>query len=194
MKAGDRQIPAGDGAASQSALLPLPLAGGEDRGAGAARRFDLSELIGVLARWALGGIFIYMGLSKAILNDPSAFLTLVREYNVVTSPFLLNYIAAILPWFEVFCGLLLVTGSAVRGAALMLVLMLVPFTLLVLQRALALAATSGLSFCEIKFDCGCGNGEVLICPKLIENSIQIFLSCWLLSGRGRRLSLCFALF
>ena len=160
----------------------------------ARRPQHVAEALAVLARWVLGGLFIYMGLSKAVFNDPSAFLTLVREYNVVTTPFLLNFIAATLPWFEAFCGLLLLAGIAVRGAALMLVLMLVPFTLLVLKRALALAAVQGLAFCAIKFDCGCGNGEVYICPKLIENCLLTFLACWLLSGRGRRLCARFSLF
>ena len=52
----------------------------------------------------------------------------------------MNSIGAALPWFEVFCGLLLLFGVAVRGAALMLMAMLVPFTLIVLKRALAIAA------------------------------------------------------
>src|SRR5512133_2808438 len=89
---------------------------------------------GILVRWLLGGLFIYMGVSKAL--HPVDFLKLVHEYDLVATPFLLNAIAAALPWFEVFCGLLLVAGIAVRGSALMLAAMLVPFSLLVLKRAL----------------------------------------------------------
>src|ERR1035437_9006029 len=116
----------------------------------------------VMARWWLAGVFIVMGLHKA-LPHPQDFLNLVRQYHLVTSPILLNSIGAALPWFEVFCGLLLLAGVAVRGAALNIVVMLVPFTLMVLKRALALAATSGIPFCAVKFDCGCGAGEVFIC-------------------------------
>ena len=71
----------------------------------------------VLARWWLGCVFIYMGLNKA-LPHPEYFLKLVRQYDMVTSPLLLNSIGAALPWFEVFCGLLLLVGVAVRGSAL----------------------------------------------------------------------------
>src|SRR5215831_9425046 len=99
----------------------------------------------VVVRWALAALFIYMGLTKAL--HPEDFLKLVRQYQLVSQPFLLNSIAAALPWFEVFCGLLLLFGIAVRGAALMLVLMLIPFSLIVLQRALAIASTQGLPFC-----------------------------------------------
>lgn len=133
-----------------------------------------------------------MGLIKAM--DPFKFLELVRQYGVVSNTFLLNSIGALLPWFEVVCGLLLILGIAVRGAALVLVGMLVPFTILVLRRALALAAEKHVPFCAIKFDCGCGNGEVVICSKLIENGGLILLSLWLLFTRSRRLCLRFQLF
>jgi uncharacterized membrane protein YphA (DoxX/SURF4 family) len=143
------------------------------------------DLAAVVARWLLGALFLYMGLNKAL--HPVEFLKLVRQYELVQNPLLLNSIAATLPWFEVFCGLLLVAGVAVRGSALMLLLMLVPFTLVVLQRALALHAALAIPFCAVKFDCGCGTGEVLICRKLVENAVLIFLSGWLLMGRGRHL-------
>jgi uncharacterized membrane protein YphA (DoxX/SURF4 family) len=151
-----------------------------------------SDVAAVLGRWWLGGVFIYMGLNKALPN-PEYFLKLVRQYEMVTNPFLLNSIAAALPWFEVYCGLLLVVGVAVRGSALMLVAMLVPFTLIVLKKALALAAAQGISFCAVKFDCGCGAGEVFICHKLVENCVLLLLSAGLLAGHGRQLCLCFSL-
>ena len=59
----------------------------------------------VVIRWALGCIFIYTGLEKGL--DPVAFLKLVRQYELFQTPWLLNSVAAALPWFEVFCGVLL---------------------------------------------------------------------------------------
>jgi uncharacterized membrane protein YphA (DoxX/SURF4 family) len=141
------------------------------------------EAAAVLARWALGALFIYMGLKKAM--HPEEFLKLARQYEMIHSPFLLNSIAAVLPWFEAFCGALLLAGIAVRGTALTLAAVLVPFTGLVLRRALALQALRAIPFCAVKFDCGCGAGEVFICGKLAENFILILVSCWLLSGSGR---------
>jgi uncharacterized membrane protein YphA (DoxX/SURF4 family) len=151
------------------------------------------EAAAVLARWWLGGVFIYMGLHKA-LPHPEYFLKLVRQYDLVDTPWLLNSIGAALPWFEVYCGVLLLTGVAVRGTALNLVAMLVPFTLIVLKRALVIAATEHLPLCAVKFDCGCGAGEVIICHKLVENAVLLLLSAWLLTGRGHRLCLRFNLF
>jgi uncharacterized membrane protein YphA (DoxX/SURF4 family) len=141
----------------------------------------------VAARWVLGGLFLYMGLNKAL--HPVDFLKLVRQYEMVDWYLLLNLIAILLPWFEVFCGLLLVTGVAVRGAALMLLFMLIPFTVVVIRRALAIQAATALPFCAIKFDCGCGNGEVFICRKIIENTVLTLLALALLCCHRSRLSL-----
>jgi len=133
-----------------------------------------------------------MGLSKAL--DPVGFLKLVHEYGLVSSPLLLNLIAATLPWFEVFCGLLLVLGVAVRGTALVSAVMLVSFTWLVLRRALVLHAGGSLPFCAIKFDCGCGAGEIFICRKLAENTALTLTSLGLIFLRQHRLCLRATLF
>ena len=126
------------------------------------------RLIVFAVRCLLGGLFLYMGLVKT--QEPENFMKLVRQYDLVQTPLLLNLIGACLPWFEAFCGLLLIAGVAVRGTALVLLAMLVPFTVLVWRHALALHSLGSIPFCAIKFDCGCGAGEVLICYKLVENA------------------------
>src|SRR5579859_3433405 len=129
------------------------------------------NLFTVLARWLLGVAFLFLGLAKAL--HPVDFLKLLHQYDLTQNAWLLNFIAAALPWFELFCGLLLLAGVAVRGTALLLLLMLFPFTAVVLHRALAIADLQHLAFCAVRFDCGCGQGEVLICRKLVENTILI---------------------
>lgn len=155
-------------------------------------RLGAADLMSIAARWVLGGLFLYMGLSKAL--HPVEFLKLVRQYDLLHDHFLLNLVASTLPWFEIFCGLLLLLGVAVRGASVMLVAMLVPFTAVVLQRALAIHEAGGLPFCAIKFDCGCGAGEVYICRKLTENALLTVLSTALIFWRSHRLCLRHALF
>jgi uncharacterized membrane protein YphA (DoxX/SURF4 family) len=139
-----------------------------------ARRRDLWLF---LVRLFVGGFFVYSGLAKGL--HPADFLRLLRVYDLTSEPVLLNLIAAALPWFEVFCGLLLMLGVAVPGTALIALLMLLPFTAVVLNRALELQATTGLPFCAIRFDCGCGTGEVAICNKLVENGCLVGLCLWL---------------
>jgi uncharacterized membrane protein YphA (DoxX/SURF4 family) len=150
-------------------------------------RLRVAEVFAVLARWFLGGMFLYMGFSKVL--HPVEFLKLVRQYDLLHHHLLLNFVASTLPWFEIFCGLLLLLGVAVRGAAVMLVAMLVPFTLAVLSRALEIHGAGNIAFCAIKFDCGCGAGEVFICRKLTENILLIGLSAALIFWRTHRLCL-----
>lgn len=138
----------------------------------------------VIGRWTMGVLFVYMGLSKAL--DPVGFLKLVREYHFIPDSLLLNLVAATLPWFEVICGVLLLLGVAVRGTALLLLAMLMPFTALVLHRAIGLMNAQGIAFCAVKFDCGCGAGEVYICHKLIENSLLVIGCAVLVWGAGQR--------
>ena len=149
------------------------------------------NLATVILRWLLCAFFLYTGLSKAL--HPADFLKLVRQYDLVQSSLLLNSIAAGLPWFEIFCGLLLLAGVAVRGTAVLLIVMLVPFTVLVFRRALAIQSAQAIPFCAVKFDCGCGTGVEFICHKLLENFLLILISGWLLAGHGRQFSLRFNL-
>ena len=154
--------------------------------------FGATDFMSIAARWVLGAMFLYMGMTKAL--HPVEFLKLVRQYDLFQHHFLLNLVASALPWFETFCGLLLLLGVAVRGASVMLVAMLIPFTVVVLLRALAIREAEGLPFCAIKFDCGCGAGEVYICKKLAENTLLTALSVALIFWRSRRLCLRYAMF
>jgi uncharacterized membrane protein YphA (DoxX/SURF4 family) len=137
----------------------------------------------VLARWLLGGFFLYMGWHKAL--HPELFLKMLRGYHIVESPLAMNVIAIGVPWFEVFCGLLLLAGIAVRGTALWLAVMLSAFTAVVFHRALGVQAAQAIPFCKVKFDCGCGGGPEFICAKLPENIGMFLLAVWLLAGHGR---------
>jgi uncharacterized membrane protein YphA (DoxX/SURF4 family) len=151
-----------------------------------------SAWLPILARYVLAAAFLYMGIHK--VRDPIEFLKLVNQYDLTSNSLILNIIAATLPWFEVFCGLLLLTGIAVRGAALVVLGMLLPFTIVVLKRALVMASTQGLRFCDVQFDCGCGSGEIIICRKLIENCGLMIIAGWLVFCRGSKLALRFSLF
>jgi len=146
----------------------------------APSRLRLNRVDWLLAgtRCALGGWFIYGGLMKGL--HPVEFLRILHEYELPVPFFVLNAVAGLLPWFEILSGLLLVTGKALRAAALVWLVILVSFTLLVLQRALALQIMSDIPFCAVRFDCGCGMGEIGICLKLAENLFMMLAAATLL--------------
>ena len=54
--------------------------------------------------------------------------------------------------------------------------LLAAFTFVVSVRAVAMHQAGDIPFCAIKFNCGCGGGEVMICRKLLENGALILLS------------------
>jgi uncharacterized membrane protein YphA (DoxX/SURF4 family) len=143
-------------------------------------------------RCVVGAFFVYSGLTKAF--EPAEFLKLLRLYELTREPVLLNLIGAALPWFEIFCGVLLIGGVAVRGTALVTTIMLVLFTLVVLSRALVIQETSGLALCAIRFDCGCGAGEVAVCRKLAENGLLILFGLGLVAGSPSRFAARHSLF
>ncbi len=132
-----------------------------------------------MCRWFLGAAYLYMGVVKAL--HPVEFLKLIRQYDLLHNATALDCVAAWLPWFEIACGVFLLAGVTVRGAALVSLTMLIPFTTAVLHRALAIKSLLAISFCAVKFDCGCGTGEEFICRKLVENVLLIAMSAWLLA-------------
>jgi uncharacterized membrane protein YphA (DoxX/SURF4 family) len=135
-------------------------------------------------RLLLGAVFLYLGVVKAL--DPADFLKLVRAFHIVESAPMLNLVAAVLPWLEVFCGALLLLGIKIRAAALVQLGLLVVFTAAVAWRAIAIHRMGATPFCAIRFDCGCGTGEMLVCMKLVENTGLMLLAALLVLTPPRR--------
>lgn len=133
-------------------------------------RLDRTGVPLLVARLGVGGMFAYLAIMK--LRDPIEFLKQIREYAILPTdpPIFLNLTAIVLPWLELLCALLLLVGFWRRGAALLLNGMLAFFTPMLLWRALSIYRSGTVeAFCDVRFDCGCGTGEVYICRKLAEN-------------------------
>jgi len=100
-----------------------------------------------ILRWALGILFLVAGAPKIL--HPDQFAEAVNNYHLLTMTGV-NWMVIVLPWLEVICGIALLAGIAVRGAASLLVLLLVVFII-----ALASGIHRGLDI-----SCGCfGTGE-----------------------------------
>ncbi len=93
-------------------------------------------------RWYLGYVFIAACLHK--IAHPGMFAVDVATYDILPLA-LINLMALILPWMELFTGVMLVVGFRVRAAALLVLGMMVMFIV-----ALALALHAGLDM-----SCGC---------------------------------------
>ena len=94
------------------------------------RKIDILELV---LRWALALVFIYAGAVK--IMDPNGFAEQIDNYRVL--PYILvTLMAAILPWIEVLCGLLLILGKSIKGSSLILIVLNVVF-LIAISSAMA---------------------------------------------------------
>lgn len=90
----------------------------------------LSNQYVILAlRLLLGLTFLFASIDK--ISNPSEFATAVTNYKLITGPATL-IVATVLPWIELLCGLAVLSGLYLRGATLLLCLMLSVFTLAVI--------------------------------------------------------------
>lgn len=154
------------------------------------QRLDACSIpLSVIIRLFLGGYFIYTGVNKALA--PFTFLKNIRLFEMLpeTPPYFLNGTAVVLPWMEILCGIALVLGWWMRGAAASMVLMLCVFTPAIFIRAMTVHQTEGTPFFQIAFDCGCGTGAEIIWLKLCKNAGLLLLAILLLFSRCRRMTL-----
>ncbi len=102
----------------------------------------LKRYLPVAVRVLLGAIFIYAALPK--IADPVAFAGSVANYQIL--PYFWSYLAAaVLPFLELICGVLLVCGYRVKTGALIIAALNLAF-----MAALVSVIARGLDI-----DCGC---------------------------------------
>ena len=154
------------------------------------RRLVDSGMLLLAVRLLLGIYFLHAGIVKAI--EPVEFLKSVRLYGLLpeSPPYFLNSTAIALPWLEIICGLALIMGVWLRGAAILIAGMLVVFMPAILTRTLAMmTADPTLSFFDVEFDCGCGTGVEIIWIKFLKNTGLFVLAMIVVFSRSRLLCL-----
>ena len=124
-------------------------------------------------RLAMGAILIAYGVGK--LSDPVSFLKAIHEYQILPAEptWLLNLAPSGIPLLEITAGLCLITGFLRRGAASLMTAFLILFSAAILWRTFAVMDETGQKFTEVAFDCGCGDGIVVIWEKMMTNIILI---------------------
>jgi putative oxidoreductase len=127
-------------------------------------------------RILLGAIFIYAALLK--IMDPVAFAGSVAAYRIL--PYFASYLtAAVLPFLELTCGLLLVCGYRVRGGALIIAAMNLVFMI-----ALSAAIVRGLDI-----DCGCfkqGGAKTTPWTALARDTVFLAMTAFVLRTEARK--------
>jgi len=127
-------------------------------------------------RVLLGVVFIYAALLK--IADPVAFAGSVAAYRIL--PYFASYLtAAVLPFLELSCGLLLVSGYRVRGGALIVAAMNLVFMI-----ALGAAIVRGMDI-----DCGCfkqGGAKTTPWSALLRDAVFLAMTIFVLRAESKK--------
>ena len=125
----------------------------------------------LLVRTGLGVVFIWASWDK--IGHPGEFASIIDNYRILPTS-AVNLTALVLPWVEFICGLLLLSGRLVPGAALTIDLLLLIFLL----------ATCFSLYRGLDVNCGCFSvapevgGESAL--NLVRNSLLLAAGLWLL--------------
>ncbi len=97
-------------------------------------------------RLVLGFVFIYASIDK--IAHPAEFAQAIYNYRMLPH-WTINFMALVMPWLELFCGILIAVGVFFRGSGLMIGVMLGVFII-----AISSALVRGLDI-----SCGCFSVE-----------------------------------
>ncbi|MCP3954105.1 MAG: DoxX family membrane protein [Desulfobacterales bacterium] len=124
----------------------------------------------LLVRTGLGIVFLWASWDK--IWHPDAFASIIGNYQILPIA-AVNSAAIVLPWVEFICGVFLVSGRLVPGAALTVDLLLLIFILV-----------AGFNLYRgLDVNCGCfsvspdAGGEATL--NLIRNSLLLAAGIWL---------------
>ncbi len=124
------------------------------------KSFLENRWINAASRLLTGGVFIYAAVYK--IYDPCDFARAINGYKILPALFI-NPLAALLPWMEFLCGLLVIQGRFSRGAALLICGMLVMF-----MSAIGFNMVRG-----VEFECGCFGAERDICDVITRSLVLV---------------------
>lgn len=126
-------------------------------------------------RVLLGAVFCYAAVLK--IADPVSFAGSVAAYQIL--PYFGGYLAAaVLPFIELTCGVLLICGIRVRGSALVIAFLNVVFII-----ALSSAILRGLDI-----DCGCfkqGGAKTTPWTALLRDVVFLAMAVFVLRTGAR---------
>jgi len=121
----------------------------------------------LVSRLALGFIFVYASTDK--IAHPGEFAEMINNYRILPL-FTVNIVAIILPWIELLCGLLLISGIFTRSSALLISGLLVVFTAAMLASVLR----------GLDISCGCfsvtAESSKVGLKRLIEDIVMLVMS------------------
>lgn len=125
-----------------------------------------------VVRWVLGSVLVWAAVSK--LPNLQDFYGAIAAYRLPVPSVLLRTTAVVLPWLELFCGLLLLAQLWCRAALRWILVMCSIF----------LAATGQAWARGLSISCGCMNLDFLKPVGIGDSAIKLFESAPFAFGRA----------
>ena len=130
-----------------------------------------------LCRFFLGGVFLWAGGTKIV--NPHDFANIIANYQLLPD-FAVNITAVWLPWIEVLCGILLISGIWVEGSLIVINALLIVFIVALISNWVR----------GIDVDCGCfavdvEKGESNYLFDIIRDIILLAIGMFILQSRVR---------
>jgi uncharacterized membrane protein YphA (DoxX/SURF4 family) len=125
-----------------------------------------SDILSLLFRLVVGVVFIYASFYK--IAEPELFAKSITYYKAMPVS-LVNIMAIIMPWLELFTGVMLILGVFSKSNAFIIAIMLLIFIVAISQALLR----------DIDISCGCfrPEGEERIGLGLLSRDIIWFFMC-----------------
>ncbi|MBC8485774.1 MAG: DoxX family membrane protein [Bacteroidetes bacterium] len=124
------------------------------------KKTTVKSTIAIIIRLILGFLFLYASLDKIIY--PSKFAEIIYNYRVLPVE-LVNICAILVPWIEVFIGIMLLIGIWIDASAFMLSSITFVFTFLIISAI----------FRGLNIECGCfsldAEGSLVSWKRVIED-------------------------
>lgn len=120
-------------------------------GGGGGCGVSLQSGFPAVVRLVLGGLFLLAGYMK--LTDPQFFAFSINGFHFGLSEGVMNVLAYVVPWAELLAGGLLVLGLWARGAAMLVIVMMVAFA----------AGIASVMLRGLDVKCGCFGALKLFC-------------------------------
>ena|SRR3972149_3211987 len=143
-------------------------------------KFVSNKYMTLIFRLILGIVFIIASFDKII--SPADFASSIRNYRILPLS-VINIMALIMPWLELFCGIFLILGVFIRTSSFLILLMLIVFSIAILS-----AILRGLDI-----DCGCFKNSVMASKagwsKFFEDILMILMALQVLFFPNRFLSI-----